>query len=194
MSVVRPSRPTVVSAAASEPLTLAEAKKQAEIASGVTVHDTQLTEMISEVREQWEHDTDSVMITQTLSVTLDAFCDPFMLPVKPIQSLTSITYYDGANSSQTLSTDIYELDPTNRMVRLKYNQTYPTTASRWDAVTVTFVAGYGVASAVPSIAKRAMLLQVGKWFNHTDMTHGSAFAHDAEYNRLVSRFIRSTYP
>lgn len=44
-----------------EPLTLNEAKKQLEIATSDTTHDGQLAQMIQEAREQWEHDTDSVL-------------------------------------------------------------------------------------------------------------------------------------
>ena len=194
MQATMASRPTVVTPAASEPLTLTEAKKQVEVAAAVTLHDNQLTELISEVRDQWERDTDSIMITQTLSVTFNGFYSLMRLPVRPVTSITSISYYDGANDSQSLSTGVYELDAPNQLVRLQYNQNYPTTASRWDAVTITFVAGYATAGDVPPAAKRAMLLQIGKWFNHTDMTEHITFAQDKAYKMLVDRFLRSTYP
>lgn len=175
-------------------MTLREAKKQLEIPSSESDHDEQLAELIREAREQWEHDTDTATLTQTLSVTVPYFWDGIELPRRPVQSITSITYYDGSNAQQTLSTDIYQLDAPGRLIRLKYLQNWPTTAVRWDAITVTYVAGYQSRADVPGMARRAMLLQLGRWFEDRDMILSSSDSSVAAYESLVSRMLRSNYP
>jgi uncharacterized phiE125 gp8 family phage protein len=187
------SRATVVTPPASEPVTLAQARKQLELSPNDTAHDDQLSLLIQAAREQWEHDTDSALITQSLSVTLPYFSDAYvLLPKRPIQSIISVTYYNEADQQQTLSTSIYDLDKPNRLLRLKTLQTWPSTGTRWDAVTVTYVAGHASVAAVPAIAKQAMLLLIGNYFENRDMI-GSAMSLGA-YENLVSRFRRATYP
>lgn len=189
------SRATVVTAPTVEPVTLAEAKKQLEISQSDTAHDDQLTLLIQAAREQWEHDTDSCCLTQTLSVTLEEWeDDEIYLPKRPVQSITSITYYDTANTQQTLSTSVYSLDAACRAVRLKYMQIWPSIVDRWDAVTVTYVAGYTSTTTVPAIVKQAILLLVGHYFENRDQLLSESMQSLPVYESLVRRFMRSTYP
>lgn len=189
------SRATVVTAPTVEPVTLAEAKKQLEISQSDTAHDDQLTLLIQAAREQWEHDTDSCCLTQTLSVTLEEWeDDEIYLPKRPVQSITSITYYDTANTQQTLSTSVYSLDAACRAVRLKYMQIWPPIVDRWDAVTVTYVAGYTSTTTVPAIVKQAILLLVGHYFENRDQLLSESMQSLPVYESLVRRFMRSTYP
>lgn len=189
------SRPTLVTPPASEPITLAEARKQLELSQSDTAHDDHLTLLIQAAREQWEHDTDSCCFTQTWRVTLPYFCDDeISLPKRPIQSITSITYYDASNASQTLSTSIYALDSAARKVRLNSLQNWPTTYDRFDAVTVTFVCGYTTVGSVPAIHKQAMKLLIGHYFENRDMIMSEALQSMPAYEALVARFMRSSYP
>lgn len=189
------SRATLVTGPATEPITLTQAKKQLELSPSDTAHDDHLTLLIQTAREQWEHDTDSACLTQTWSVNLEYFCDDeIYLPKRPIQSITSITYYDGSSTQQILSTDIYSLDSAARAVRLKYQQIWPTTVERWDAITVTYVCGYTSSSLVPAAAKQAMLLLVGKYFENRDLLTNDVIYKDETYEALVRRFMRSSYP
>lgn len=189
------SRATVTTPPASEPITSDEAKKQLEIASSDTTHDAQLTLLIQAAREQWEHDTDSACLTQTLQVNLECFySDRIELPKRPIQSITEIAYYDSDDTTQTLSTDVYSLDAARREIRLKSTQSWPITYDRWDAVTVTYVAGYASSALVPSIHKQAMLLLVAHYFENRDMLMSDAMQSMRAYSNLVERFMRSSYP
>lgn len=189
------SRATLVTAPASEPITLAEARKQLELANDDTTHSDHLTLLIQAAREQWEHDTDSACLTQTWSVNLPYFSgSSIALPKRPIQSITSITYYDSAEASQTLATSVYAFDAAARKVRLKTLQTWPTTYERFDAVTVTFVAGYASAANVPAIHKQAMRLLISHYFENRDMIMSEALQSMPAYEALVSRFLRSSYP
>lgn len=196
MSATQTSRPTITVQPTTEPVTLPQAKKHLNLPSAVTFHDTELTELITQAREQWEHDTDSVLVSRTATVTARCFASPMYLPIRPVQSISSIQYYDGNNDQQTLSSAIYQLDAPNRYIRLAYQQNWPAIADRWDAITITFVAGHAgtTVDPVPNIAKRAILLQIGKWFRQRDMTENQRTAVDLMYERLVNRYMRSDYP
>lgn len=192
----RTSRPTITVQPVTEPLTLPQVRKHLNLPAAVTFHDDELTELITQAREQWEHDTDSAMVTRTATATLQSFAAAIYLPIRPVQSVSSIQYYDGNNASQTVSSSIYNLDIPCRMIRLAYQQSWPTVADRWDAITVTFVAGHAgtTVDPVPAIAKRAMLLQIGKWFRQRDMSENQSQHADRAYELLVHRYMRSDYP
>lgn len=183
----------VISGPSVEPLTLDQVKKQLEISVSDTTHDIQLASMIQEAREQWEHDTDSVTCYQTLRIKVSDFYDGFELPKGPVQSVTSLQYYDGTNNLQTYSSANYSLHKDE--IRLGYQVTLPAWSARWDAWAITYRSGYSQdASLVPAIAKRAMLLLVANYFENRDMLMSEAMQSQKAYEMLVRRFMRSSYP
>ena len=188
------SRPTVLTGPTSEPVTLAEAKRQLFLAESDTSQDAELVSRIQAAREQWEHDTDSIMLTQTLSVTAERFAGrEICLPSRPIQSITHVKYYDDSNVLQTLPTSFYSFNPTEREIELTWNATWPTTYIRWDAVVVTYVAGNTSVAAIPAIAKQAMLLLIA--YNHYGNRGDNDRPNDLRaYEALVRRYMRSSYP
>jgi uncharacterized phiE125 gp8 family phage protein len=194
MSETETSRAMLVTAPVSEPITLAEAKKQLELSPTDTAHDAQLSLLIQAAREQWEADTDSACLTQTWKVTAEEFYDDeIYLPKRPVQSITHIKYYDSGDVLQTLNTSVYDLDQSCRAVRLKNLQVWPAVSDRWDAIAITYVAGYAQSYLVPAIAKQAMLLLVGYYF---DANRGDNDRNNDQraYEALVTKFMRSNYP
>lgn len=186
------SRSATVSAPASEPLSRSEAKKQLEIADAVTTHDDQIDSIITSAREQWERDTNRITVQTTVVEKLNQeafFGQCFTLAHRPIISITSITYYDSANLSQTLATSIYDLDAPNRRVSLQYDQIWPSVTDRWDAITVTYLAGK---STVPETDKSAMKLLVFLEFGDADPQ--TLDRYQRAYDQMVLKNIRSTYP
>jgi uncharacterized phiE125 gp8 family phage protein len=107
------------------------------------------------------------LVTQTWTVGLSRFPAEaaIALPFPDVQSVT-VTYRDGANASQTLSSSAYALIQTTAGSALVLNSAseWPDTFDRQDAVTIAMVAGYGDANAVPQSIKQAMLLLIGHWF------------------------------
>lgn len=174
---------------------MAEAKKHVEIAESDTTHDDYMASLVAQAREQWEHDTEQAMGVQTLSITFAYFDGPYVyLPRRPIQSVTTVNYFDQVDSQQTLGSDIWSLDAPRRMIRRKRNKSWPVLGDRWDAVKVTYVAGYDSSSDIPEIDKHAMRLLVGYYFaNREMMASDSSYRMDA-YERLVRRKMRSSYP
>lgn len=188
-------RVEVVTPPATEPISLAEARRQVHVAESDTTYDNELTLAIQASREQWESDTDTAVITQTLRLYGWSFYGwSIELPRRPVQSVTSVLYYDATDTQQTLSTNIYALDTPARTIRLKDNEVWPTVAlNRYDGITVTYVAGYTSASAVPAIWKQAMLLLVGYYFS-ANRGDNDRVNDQRAYERLVGKFMRTTHP
>jgi uncharacterized phiE125 gp8 family phage protein len=185
---------TVVTPPASEPITLEEAKKHVFIADSDNSFDQELIFAIQAAREQWESDTDTATISRTVSVTLDYFSGQVIeLLMRPMRSVTSVVYYDQNDAIQTLSTSIYHVDLPGRAIRLVENESWPTTAIRWDAVTITYVIGEASRAAVPAVAKQAMLLLIGYYTMQNKGDNDRPYDLRA-YESLVNKFRRSSYP
>jgi len=146
-----------------EPITLTEAKLHLKIDSDTT-DDALVTALITAARERAEKYTGRAFIEQSWEYKLDAFDGDIEIPVAPLISITSITYTDTANATQTLSSSVYDLDIYTfpGKVFLKYDQSWPSTLTIPNAVCVTFKSGYGSAAAnVPGPIKAAILLIIG---------------------------------
>lgn len=181
-------RPILVTAPTADAVTLSQAKKQCEIAEFDPTHDDHFLALIDRAREELEIDCDMCICPQTWRVYTDDMEDEMQLQKGPIQSITSIKYYDINNVQQTLSTSIYGFDVANRTIRLKYNQSWPSTITRWDAWEITYLCGY---SNVPPMAQQAMLILIEKYFLGREALKEPEFK---TYERLVAKMQRSTYP
>lgn len=142
-----------------------------------TTTDPEFSRNITAARLAAEQDLGRRLITQTLAAYYDAFpvYSLFLLP--PLSSVTSITYLDTDGASQTLAADQYTVDAKSIPARITpaYGVTWPSTRAQSNAVYVTFVAGYGAASAVPEGIKLWMLMHIKQAFdNRTPMVAGSA--------------------
>lgn len=115
------------------------------------------------------------LINRTVDLVLDVFpssSDRLELPFPPFQSVTSITYFDGSNSSTTLSSSDYQtFAPTEGPGWLKpaIDKTWPSTKLRDDAVTVKYVCGYGSTPAsVPPSMRHAIRLLSGHFYENRE--------------------------
>lgn len=179
-----------------EPVTLAEAKKHLEIAASITAHDAHVTRLIQAAREAVESDTGMVVGQSTWVVKLDSWpkCGYIELPKRPVISVSSIAYRDVSDSLQTWPTNNYELDAgrVTPVIWPALDVDWPNVRHGRNVVTVTFVAGYANAAAVPELVKQAVLLLVGRDFNDRE---GQLESQETKaYERLTRRLMRSTYP
>lgn len=147
-----------------EPLTLDEAKRHLRVTD--SADDATIDDLIVAARTWAENFTGRVLITQTWDYFLDAFVDPIELPRPPLQSVSSINYVDVDGALQLLATTEYVVDTAAErgMVRLAYGKSYPGTRIQANAVTIRFVAGYGLRAAVPGPIRSACLLLVGELY------------------------------
>lgn len=158
---------TLVTAPPVEPISLQEAKDHLRV--DTTDEDALIDALIMAARQHTEKYLARALITQTWDWNLPCFPREFEVPYPPLQSVTSIKYYDGDNVQQTLSSSVYEVNTasTGGLIREAIGQTWPAHYTRYDAITVRFVAGYGDGVGdVPWPIKAAMLLFVAHlWCN-----------------------------
>lgn len=150
-----------------EPLDLDTVKEQLRIDGDDD--DALLLRLITPARMMAEHILGRVLITQTLAYTLDAWPDTswMALPKPPVQSVTSVAYIDSAGDSQTWDSAEYTVSLDDWRPRLApvYGGSWPSPRGQLDAITVTYVAGYGDTGLdVPGPILQAMLLMIDKMF------------------------------
>ena len=108
------------------------------------------------------------LMTQTWTLSVprsDGFLKLY-LPVTPVQSIASLTYYDNNNQSQSMTLADFHFYKTDDWAYLEpvSGQSWPPTFARRDAITVTFVCGYGSQpEAVPPGIRQAIRLTVSHW-------------------------------
>lgn len=149
---------------ATEPLTVAEVGRYLRLTAAVQALDADyLSLLIAAVREDCEQQSERQLITATWQLTLDSFPlnDGYLeLPRPPLQSVTSIVYTDTEGGSQTLDASLYGVDIRREPGQIvpAYNEDWAETREQINAVTITYVAGYGDdGSDVP--AKLRLLMQ-----------------------------------
>lgn len=185
-----------ISQPATQPLSVEDAKRQVEYPIDLTDHDTMFQESIEAAREQFEHDTALITNKRSVEFILDRFPNGSVIdfPVRPVVSVSSVSYQSGG-TDQELSADDYRLDRRGRRMILKTGRSWPTTDDEPESIIITTEAGYESASDVPKIARRAMLLQVGKWFADREMMMTKTEQQfDQAYERIIRRMMRASYP
>lgn len=160
-----------------EPLTLEEAKLHLRVDH--TDDDAYIAMLIITARNMVENHTGRALLTQTWDYTLSDFPRRgfITLPLAPLQSVTSITYYDTAGAGTVYGTSNYQVDAYGApgRVALGYGLSWPSTTLRTaNGVVIRFVAGYASTGAVPQDIKHAMLLIIGHFYeNREDTTTAS---------------------
>ncbi len=170
-----------------EPVSLNEAKlylrhEVSEESPPVQHPDDVLIAALIEASREWaEAFQNRAYITQTWRVSMEAFpAERYIeLPKPPLQSLVSLSYWDGSTTQVVsfvdpsgtilLETDDYMVDTESQPGRLclKPGCSWPTVTSRAKAVQVEFVCGYGDASDdVPERIRTAILLKVSDLYEN----------------------------
>ena len=165
----RPWSLTETSAPAAEPLSTAQAKTYLRVEH--SEEDSLIDNLIEAARVHVEMFTHRSLINTTFTLKLDAFPQEIRTPRSPLSSVTSITYIDTNGASQTLSTDTYDVDTDTEPGRifLKHNQDWPDTRGINNAVTVTFVAGYGSASTdIPESLRAAVSMLTAHYYEQRE--------------------------
>jgi len=151
---------TLVTGPTAEPITLAEARSQCSLSH--TLDDARLAGLILDAREWAQGYTRRAFETQTFDFWLHDFPLEIRLPIGPVQSITSILYYDTSNVQQTLAPATYDADLVSAvpMIYLADGYEWPDTYERTNAVVVRFVAGYTANHPDLLTVRQAMLMHV----------------------------------
>ncbi len=146
--------------------------------------DAIITSLVAAATDFVERETRQVFLSRTLNLMMDQFPNRrragghermIVLPCPPLQSVSQIAYVDSSGNVQTFPTSAYTVDSASKPGRIVLNSgwEWPETTSNANAVSITFVAGYGSASAnVPDLVKAAVKLLVGAWFENREAVTG----------------------
>ena len=160
----------LITAATTYPITLAEAKLHCRVDS--TDDDALITALITAATEMCEQQTGRAIMAQTWELTLDAFPDAFELTRVPVQSVTSLKYYDADGVQQTLSNTLYSLDNVDDhgwgYVVPVYAGAWPTSRDQINAVALRYVAGYADAASVPEGIKQWIKLMLSTMYDNRE--------------------------
>ena len=156
---------TLVIPPTEEPVTLAEIKDHLHISS--TAEDSLLMLYAQMAREAVEGECWRALMPQTWDLYLPGLPagGVIEIPRPPLQSVTSIKYTDDEGAVHTFAASNYRVDTASEPGRvvLAPDASWPSdTLDSSNPVVVRFVAGYADASAVPGMAKAAILLQIGE--------------------------------
>lgn len=159
----------LVTPPASEPVLLADAKKQCHIDTTITADDTLITSYIVAARTYVENETGLGLLNQQWQYTADRFphCNGVIkLGRSPLVSVQSITYVDTNGATQTLATNQYVADTGAKLgvIAPAFGVFWPPTPlMQHNAVTVNFTVGYADVAHVPGTLYQAMLLLIGEY-------------------------------
>jgi uncharacterized phiE125 gp8 family phage protein len=139
------------------------------------------------------------LVEQTWRQDFGCFSDCLRLPLAPVLSVESVTYFDSENAQQTLAASVYGLfsDARGSYVGLKPDQSWSGTYSRRDAVSVTFKAGYATTpaagdvpalSTVPDPIKLAIIMHVKS--NYDPLEPAVRDSYQRAIDALVAPFRR----
>ncbi len=156
-------------APATEPVTLDECKSQLRLE--IPDDDVDVLKYVAVARKYAQNFNGQQFVTATYAWRRDYFESVFYPPHPPLQSVTSITYLDTAGDSQTLAASVYQVDIHSKPARIMVaqGQSWPATQSgTFNAVTITYVAGYGAQGVVPEEYKQAIRLMVAHMYEHRE--------------------------
>jgi len=156
-----------------EPLTITDLRDHLRIDTDSELEAEELKAYISAARRWCEMMQKRAYITQTWNWALDSWpTSPVNVPKPPLQSVSSIMYYDTDETGAEFSSDYYQQDVISQpgRISLVYGQTWPSTTLRpMNGIVIQFIAGYGTAeTAVPDNIVQAIRLLAGHWYENRE--------------------------
>lgn len=158
---------TVSSAPASEPVTVAQAKAFARVEH--SEEETIWDRWITAARVEAETYTQRCLISTTLVMKFDEWPedDIILLPRAPLSSVSSVKYLAPSTGTETtIDSSDYSVLSSQEPARIvpAFGETWPTARDFYEAIRVTFVAGYGSsASDVPAFLREWICRAVAYW-------------------------------
>ena len=153
---------------ATEVLSVLDAKAHLRVTTAD--EDAYIEALVGASRTWFEEQTSRALITQTWDLWLDGwpFAREIELPRPPLQTVTSVVYYDQDDAEATFASSNYLVDADATIGRVILNATasWPTTSLRpAKGVRVRFVAGQGDdVTDVSEIDRMAVRLLVSHFF------------------------------
>lgn len=187
-----------VSAAGFAVVSTADAKEHLAVLH--SDHDTLIASLVAYATELVQNMASIQVPQKTLRVTLQGFpTDEIILPRPPVQSITSVKYYDSDNTLQTWATDQWDSDlyvdspwvpsVVNTRICPASGVTWPTVYTRLVPVQINYVAGWKAAADVPGPLIQAIKIILGDLYdNREDVVIGRPVANLHIIEKLVSTY------
>jgi len=153
----------IVTAAASEPITLAEAKNFLRVDH--SDDDDLINALITAARSMCEEYTRRILVTTTIDEYFDQFpknhwdghSNILYLSRGPVASISSVKYVDEIGSEQSISSSLYVTDTISEPARIQSTDGWTTGAGVINQLIVRYVVGTDV-SAIPKPLIQGMML------------------------------------
>ena len=164
--------PRLITPPFDRPVTLEEAKDHTRVAH--PDEDTMIDACIAAATERLdgaEGRLGRALIIQTWGLTLDGFPAQLRLPLPSCQEIDAITYIAPDGTVKELATPAYTVAGLGTVsgATILFASGRPATASRPDAVTIRFTAGFGSEPAdVPAPIRTAILNSVAHMYDNRD--------------------------
>ena len=161
----------LITAPASEPVTLTEAKLYLRVDH--TTDDALITQLIKAAREKGEELSRRAFITQTWEYTGDGFPETSILKLlrPPLLTVVSVKYKDNANTESTMDSADYIVNTNIEPGVVIFRNLPSVSLLEAGAVTVRFTAGYGASSTnVPERIRYLILSLIAYWYENRERT------------------------
>jgi uncharacterized phiE125 gp8 family phage protein len=157
---------TLVTPAASPPVTLAEARTACK--RDDTADDTRIQQMLDAAIVRVEDEVGKALGSQTWLLGLREFSDEIVLERGPVIAIESFVYLDEDGIEQELAPEIYTLDLVSNpqvIVRNEGEAWPPLLDGRPNAVEITFTTGATASTREMPLLKGAVLGTVTAWYD-----------------------------
>lgn len=158
----------LVTAPTVEPVTLLEAKPRLRFADSDDSFDYQIGALLGMARQELDGPTGRLrraLLTQTWELLLeDLPRSGLLVPLPPLQSVTSLTYLDGDGATQTMAGSQFRvvqrgLEPA--WLEPAYGAAWPTTRTGLGTAVLRFIAGWTSPALVPEPLKTWIIARAG---------------------------------
>jgi uncharacterized phiE125 gp8 family phage protein len=167
-----------------EVVTLAQAKKQLRLEASFNDEDDLIQSYIDAAVANAENFIGGHIIPGDLVITYDKFESPVIFEAFPLKTITSVKYY-ADEAEETLDSEKYALTKQSEKVyKLRFKEDTPTTAERFDAVTITVACGFA-GNVIPKPVIQAVKMMVAQMYEYREdsfqnnvfnMTNSPAYA------------------
>ena len=160
----------IVTAAASEPITLTESKNFLRVDH--SDDDTLISALITASRQMCEEYTRRILVTTTIDEYFDKFpmnrwenlSNLIYLSRGPVASITSVKYVDEIGSEVTITSDQYIIDTISEPARIQSTAGWFAAAGVVNQVIVRYVVGTDV-SSIPKPLIQGMMLVISDLYD-----------------------------
>ena len=173
----------LITPASTLPVSLADGKSHLRVTH--SSHDDLITDLIWAAVREFENLTGECLSAQTWDLVLNQaeVVSRIAFFKYPVSSITSVSYYDSDNSSDT-TTD-YTLFSNGRPASIRFDldsDEVPSTYDRDDSMTVRFVCGY---TTLPTDVKQAILARVYRIYENPNdpVTERTSY-----FDKIVSNY------